>query len=132
MSSPGPDSYSIQVPQAVRIIEVSRSEGEELDRRAATVAAAIDAATAASGPGSPVTGALAGLRARHDEVARGNHDRVERATTAASTAVGAYVAADGHMAEQYGPYAVPPGHPVVPADLGSLLDQNGFPPLPPR
>jgi hypothetical protein len=36
------------------------------------------------------------------------------------------------MAEQYGPFPVVPGHPVLPELLAEILRQNGFTVPPPR
>jgi Family of unknown function (DUF6507) len=124
--------YSIQVDPARRVVDVTGQEGEELDRQATRLTAAVDAGTAAAGSGSPVAAALGELRARHEQVARADRELVERATGAARTAIAAYKAADGQMAEQYGPFPVVPGRPVVPDLVNDILDQNGFPRLPPR
>lgn len=125
-------NYSIEDVPAGRVVDVTRQEGAELDRRAAALGPGMDSGAAAAGPGSPVAAALAELRAAHDLLAHDLTHLVQSATTAADAAIAAYVAADGRMAHQYGPFPVAPGQPVLPDLLDQLLRQHGFPTPPPR
>lgn len=124
--------YSIQVEPAWHVVDVTEQEGDELDQRATRVTAAVDAGATAAGSESPVAAALGELRAVHEQVARDDRDRLARIAAATRTAIAAYDAADGEMAEQYGPFPVAPTRPVVPDLVNDILDQNGFPRVPPR
>ena len=125
-------SYSIEDAPAGRVVDVTRREGAELNRLAAALGPAMDSGAAAAGPGSPVAAALTELRAAHDRLAADQRRLVDSATAAADRAIAAYVTADRQMAQQYGPFPVAPGHPVLPDLLDQVLRQHGFPTPPPR
>jgi uncharacterized protein DUF6507 len=144
MSSPMQAAYSIQDGPARRVVEVTRREADELDRRMRSLDPVLTAGAAAAGPGSPVTAALGELRTEHDRLTADQRGLTGRATSAATTAIDAYVAADRVMA---GPYrrspAVPghpaapahpglPAHPVLPVLIDEVLRRAGVPVPPPR
>jgi hypothetical protein len=98
------ESYDVQDAAALSVVAGTETEADDLDRQFSRLAGAVDAAAAVAG--GPVGAALAELRGRGEEVARGERELVARAAAAARTAIAAYTGADGDMADQYGPFPV--------------------------